>query len=215
MNLSNQSCHYAIARMSKHIPVVNGLIEVINSQVEQLEAVKHVEVDQLMYIQTIVKFDVSMWLDIDPPKSNPGEPKNPSKSNLGGPTDRYNLDIMNKPVDGCRNDQYIPPNDGTGADIYILDTGINYAHDDFKDANGKTRAKYGGYDAIKPSTKGADCEGHGSHCAGIAAGLQSGVAKNANLYSIRVMGCTGSGSKSGIIPALDFIGKKHDEKKVK
>ena len=191
------------------------LIEAINSQVEQLEAVKHVEVDQLMYMQPIVKFDVSMWLDIEPPKSNPGEPKNPPKPNLGESTDRYNLDIMNKPVDGCRNDQYNLPNDGTGADIYILDTGINYDHNDFKDADGETRAKYGGHDAITPPNNGEDCQGHGSHCAGIAAGLQSGVAKNANLYSIRVLGCTGSGSTSGIITALDFLGSKHDENKVK
>ncbi|KAI6646336.1 Cuticle-degrading serine protease isoform X2 [Oopsacas minuta] len=127
-------------------------------------------------------------------------------------TDRYNLDIINKPTDGCRNNEYDPPNDGTGADIYIIDTGINYDHADFKDSHGVTRAKYGGYDPIIPSKDGADCNGHGSHCAGIAGGITSGVAKNANLYSIRVLDCSGSGWTSEIIGGLDHVAGRHEER---
>ena len=57
------------------------------------------------------------------------------------------------------------------------------------DGRNGSRAKYGGYDAIDVLTgenrEGRDCQGHGTHCAGIAGGLYSGVAKDANLFSIR------------------------------
>ena len=126
------------------------------------------------------------------------------------------MDIIDKVQHGCLNEHYDPPNDGTGADIYILDTGINYNHIDFQSADGSTRAKYGGYDAVDVNNgDGSDCQGHGSHCAGIAGGLTSGVAKNANLLSIRVLGCTGSGSTIGIVNALNFVGTKHTENKDK
>ena len=132
-------------------------------------------------------------------------------------TDRYGLDVLDKPQYGCIDEHYDPPNDGGNVDIYILDTGINYNHIDFGylDGSAGTRAKYGGYDAIDANGDGADCQGHGSHCAGISGGLLSGVAKKANLLSIRVLGCTGSGSTSGIVKALNFVGQKHNENKGK
>ena len=42
--------------------------------------------------------------------------------------------------------------------------------------------------------QGIDCNGHGTHCAGTAGSTTYGVAKNANLYGIRVLSCFGSGS---------------------
>ena len=135
--------------------------------------------------------------------------------NVRGSTNRYNLDIINNPSYTCRNYRYTPPNDGTGVDIYILDTGINYHHKDFKDANGNSRAKYGGFEPVSPRTYGLDCQGHGSHCAGIAGGLTSGVAKGANLLSIRVLSCTGSGTSIAVISALNFIAEVHNKKSQK
>ena len=66
---------------------------------------------------------------------------------------------------------------GTGVDVYILDTGINYNHKVF---NG--RASFGGYDAINDGRNGADCQGHGTHCAGLAVGRLTGVAYGARVY---------------------------------
>ena len=58
--------------------------------------------------------------------------------------------------------------DGTGADVYILDTGIKLDHDDFAGRNiewGFTASVTSG---LEDPT--ADIDGHGTHCAGIAAG---------------------------------------------
>lgn len=47
-------------------------------------------------------------------------------------------------------------------------------------------------------SKGVDCNGHGSHCAGVAAGSVYGVAKGASLFGVRVLNCQGSGYVSDI-----------------
>ena len=166
-------------------------------QIKGLPEVSFVEKDKPVYMLPFSSnYNSSKWLE-------------KPESDLEHSTDRYNLDIINKPARVCGDYTYSPPNDGTGVDIYILDTGINYEHDDFKDKHGKSRAKYGGYEAVRPFKRGWDCAGHGSHCAGIAAGLMSGVAKNANLYSIRVLDCYGRGNATSIIGALDYMAEVH------
>ena len=43
---------------------------------------------------------------------------------------RYNLDILDNV--GCTDDYFTPFNYGLGADIYTVDSGINYDHVDFR-----------------------------------------------------------------------------------
>ena len=79
---------------------------------------------------------------------------------------------------------YNPIGNGTGADVYILDSGINYNHEEFE-----YRAKYGGFDAVDkydgatPSLarNGSDCHGHGTHVASFCGGKTYGYAKNMTL----------------------------------
>jgi subtilisin family serine protease len=86
---------------------------------------------------------------------------------------------------------------GQGVTAYVLDTGIATAHADFQ---GRARNVY---DAFGGS--GADCNGHGTHVAGTIGGATYGVAKSAQLRGVRVLNCSGSGSTSGIIRALDWV----------
>ncbi|MEO8561442.1 MAG: PKD domain-containing protein [bacterium] len=90
-------------------------------------------------------------------------------------------------------------NDGTGVTVYIIDTGINYTHNEY---NG--RASFG-VDEILPSTNGLDCNGHGSHVSGTVAGTTYGVAKNAKLVAVRVLSCSGSGSTAGVVAGIDWV----------
>ena len=117
------------------------------------------------------------------------------------------LDQHSKSLDG----QFHPSGDGSKVDIYILDTGIRYDHVDFSG-----RAKYAGMDSIDELTgsrlQGKDCNGHGTHCAGIAGGKTHGVAKASSIYSLRVLACSGKGAVSGIVMGIDYvIGKSKTE----
>jgi subtilisin family serine protease len=92
---------------------------------------------------------------------------------------------------------------GRGVDIYILDSGIRYSHNEFGG-----RAVYGGFDfqpSTAPNGPGSDCMGHGTHVAALAGGSTVGVAREATLYSIRMIGCDGRTSTSTILRALEHV----------
>ncbi|RXW25686.1 hypothetical protein EST38_g147 [Candolleomyces aberdarensis] len=86
---------------------------------------------------------------------------------------------------------------GTGVDIYIVDTGVYVNHTQFGG-----RARWGGTFGVTGTTDG---HGHGTHCAGTAAGSQYGVAKNASIIAVKVLSDGGSGSVSGIVTGLNWV----------
>ncbi|MEU0554412.1 trypsin-like serine protease [Dactylosporangium sp. NPDC006015] len=88
---------------------------------------------------------------------------------------------------------------GQGVTIYVVDTGIRFSHSEFEG-----RAKLG-VDFVSPSTNGGDCHGHGTHVSGIAAGKTYGVAKKANLVSVRILGCQGTGQDIDVTRAAEWI----------
>jgi subtilisin family serine protease len=89
----------------------------------------------------------------------------------------------------------------TGATVtsYIVDTGIEFAHPEF----GGRAVR--GVDEVGDGRDGADCAGHGTHVAGTVGGATTGVARQVKLVSVRVLGCDGSGTNSGIIAGLNWI----------
>jgi subtilisin family serine protease len=91
--------------------------------------------------------------------------------------------------------------DGGGAAVhaYVLDTGIRVTHTDF---GGRASV---GDDEIGGGVNGLDCNGHGTHVAGILGGATSGVAKGVQLVSVRVLDCTGSGTFSSVIAGVDWV----------
>lgn len=105
--------------------------------------------------------------------------------------------------------------------IAIVDTGINYQHEDLKEIVWNNpynnRKLYGehGYDFVNYDTDPMDDNGHGSHCAGIAAGKSNngvgiaGIAKSNNIkvMALKILNEEGSGSGMGAIGAYNYIYK--------
>lgn len=84
-------------------------------------------------------------------------------------------------------------------DMYIVDTGVDMLHPEFSNNKKFSSPNFSG-DNID-----TDCNGHGTHVSSLAIGNNYGIAKYANLFSVKVLGCSGSGSYSGIISAIEWI----------
>ncbi len=89
---------------------------------------------------------------------------------------------------------------GAGVTAFILDTGIRADHSEF---NGRVLP---GFSVINDGNGTTDCNGHGTHVAGIVGGRLYGVAKQVMLVPVRVMDCAGVGTVSGLISALEWVG---------
>jgi subtilisin family serine protease len=92
---------------------------------------------------------------------------------------------------------------GTGVTAYIIDTGIRATHNEF---GGRVTA---GFTAINDGNGTNDCEGHGTHVSGTVGGSTYGVAKNVTLVPVRVIGCGGTGTISGVIAGIDWVTSNH------
>lgn len=114
---------------------------------------------------------------------------------------------------------------GAGIKVAVMDTGIDYDHDDFG-GDGIARSNsnqfpnsrvvaghdFVGDDYIGPSGPDPvpdpfpdDCQGHGSHVAGIvgAKGVAIGVAPDVTFGAYRVFGCDGSTSADIMLAAME------------
>ncbi|HSN13087.1 MAG TPA: S8 family serine peptidase, partial [Anaeromyxobacteraceae bacterium] len=87
---------------------------------------------------------------------------------------------------------------GERVNAYVLDTGIQGSHVEFLGRAPEL------VDFVKDGGTG-DCNGHGTHVAGIIGGATWGVAKKVSLHSLRVLGCDGAGSTSNLVAALDWL----------
>lgn len=108
---------------------------------------------------------------------------------------------------------------GDGADIAIIDTGIDSDHPDLVDnlGSGKAYVEAGtDYDGSSCSGNGNthyqswdDDNDHGTHCAGIAAGVDNsegviGVAPGATLHAVKALSCSGTGYLSDIAAGVEY-----------
>ncbi|MBE1465318.1 S8 family peptidase [Kibdelosporangium phytohabitans] len=107
------------------------------------------------------------------------------------------IDQKNLPLDT----KYTYANKGDGATVYVVDTGVHFAHPEF---GGRAKS---GYDFIDNDADASDCQGHGTHVAGTVGSATYGVAKNVNIVSVRVLNCSGQGEWSQVIGGIDWVAK--------
>jgi len=96
---------------------------------------------------------------------------------------------------------------GVGSTVFVLDTGVRVTHREFG-----TRASPALDMTVgDPKECGSDMscagdrQGHGTHCAGTAAGASYGVAPSAAVKSVKVLSDSGGGQWSWSYYALDWL----------
>jgi len=88
----------------------------------------------------------------------------------------------------------------TGVNVYVIDTGIS-THPDL---NLVRHVNFTG------DGQNTDCNGHGTHVSGTVGAKDDaasvvGMAPGVALTGIKVLGCTGSGTTSGVIKGVDWV----------
>ncbi len=111
------------------------------------------------------------------------------------------IDQQDRPLSGTYQYQY----QGSGVFAFIVDTGIRASHTEFASGTGGVGRVLAGADYVLDGKGTDDCNGHGTHVAATVGGLTYGVAKGVSLVPVRVLGCTGSGSLSGVVAGVDWL----------
>ncbi|MEL1240869.1 S8 family serine peptidase [Flavobacterium flavipallidum] len=101
---------------------------------------------------------------------------------------------------------------GIGKTAWIIDTGIDLDHPDLNVDTNRSKSFLGGKDANNPD----DGNGHGTHVAGTVAAINNeinviGVAAGATVVAVRVLDSRGSGSYSGVIAGVEYVGANGNE----
>jgi len=104
-------------------------------------------------------------------------------------------------VDRIDAEQVHAFNKGAGVKVAVLDTGIDLDHPDLAVAGDVT--------FVDGTTSGDDDNGHGTKVAGVIAALDNdigviGVAPEAELYSVKVLNSSASGSVSDILAGIEW-----------
>jgi subtilisin family serine protease len=101
-------------------------------------------------------------------------------------------DQRDLPLDG----RYEPGATGMGVHVYVVDTGMDLDHVEFRGRIGEGFGATGG--------DFRDDNGHGTHVAGTIGGTDFGIAKAVVLHPVKVL-TNGSGTDSDVIRGVDFV----------
>jgi len=155
--------------------VFNGFAaQLDDSELKELDSmseVEYIEPDQVVRVAQILSQNNADW----------GLARHSSQSTLSGSPYTYRYDASG----------------GSNARVYVIDTGILVAHNEFGG-----RAVTG--ENFITGESNTDLNGHGTHCAGTVAGSTYGVAKNATVVGVKVLSASGSGSTAGVISGIEW-----------
>ncbi|KAF9082808.1 hypothetical protein BGX29_006850 [Mortierella sp. GBA35] len=150
-------------------------------------------------VNELLELDEIDYIEQDSIVSISGTQKNPPAWGLSRVSQRGALTTLQTPYKFVNSA-------GAGVTAYVVDTGINTAHQEFQG-----RAKMGNnFISGSPNT---DENGHGTHVAGTIGGATYGVAKKVQLVGVKVLNKEGRGATSGIVAALDWVASVNKGKK--
>ncbi|KAI9311728.1 peptidase S8/S53 domain-containing protein, partial [Dichotomocladium elegans] len=104
------------------------------------------------------------------------------------------------------NGQYrFPTSQGSGTTVYILDTGVMGDHNELQG-----RVTYGpSFIDSETDDSDTDANGHGTFVAGVCCGTTHGVAKQANIVSLKTLDDDGNGMLSDLLEGLAWVVQHH------
>jgi subtilisin family serine protease len=196
--------YVAVARSTYIVQVKDGTAASVRALISKLGETPHDELTEVMdgFVLDLTDSEVAaLRADANVLQVVADQPM--SLMDTQSPTPSWGLDRIdqnNTTYDGAYN---YPSSAGAGVRVYIVDTGVMASDPDFA---GRIET---GADMFGQNLQGADCQGHGTHVAGTAAGTKFGVAKKATIIPVRVLGCSGSGTWSLFISAMDWIIANH------
>lgn len=122
------------------------------------------------------------------------------------PTNTTVNTTVNTTINDTINQTVIQKVDAEGkVDVYVLDSGVDVTHEEFSEMSVTWKNFL--------DTSNIDCTGHGTHVASLITGKTHGVIKNANLISVKAIGCNGKGPIKSIVNAISWITEQHVNKR--
>ena len=137
--------------------------------------------------------------DIDVAPGEQNVPVRAASTESNAPWNLDRLDQASLPLDGG----FTARGNGSGVTVYVIDTGINSRNPDLKGRVAKGRS------FVDDGYGTADCNGHGTHVAGVIGGTVYGVAKRVRFVPVRVLDCNGDGDAYTTARAIDWVVSKH------
>jgi subtilisin family serine protease len=114
----------------------------------------------------------------------------------------WGLDRVDQPALPL-NGSYVYNVTGAGVNAYIIDSGIRASHTDF---GGRVVSAF---TIINDGRGTSDCNGHGTHVAGVVGGATHGLAKGVRLHAVRVLDCAGQATISAVASGVDWVTANH------
>lgn len=95
---------------------------------------------------------------------------------------------------------------GKGIVVAVIDSGVDYNHNDLGGCIGNGCKVIGGYDFVDSDADPMDVDGHGTHVAGIVAanGGVVGVAPDASILAVRVLDSEGNGFNTQTVEGIEY-----------